>query len=239
MLLINRYTCITVLVKGFIMSHYDDFEAAKKYNENLEKKYVCLVPKGNTADLLSHDTIDDALGFCADGVKSIDNPDYPTIKFSDCMDSVSAKKGTNGKAEGARYCFLSSIASASHYAGCAEDQIGKYLDQLIDFDFRGECSTQHIFNMIEAYCAIAMDSHKKLWDGVIAVRMHGLESGKYTIENHKLPMDKDLLLDAAARHLISYLYMDQIDEESGQNHMCHIMANILMFAAQLNIEKGE
>ncbi len=93
--------------------------------------------------------------------------------------------------------------------------------------------------MIITYCGIALGDEKELWDGVVAVRMHGLGSGKYSVNNHKLPMQKHLLLDAAARHLISYLYIGHIDDESGESHLCHIVANILMFAAQLNIEKGE
>lgn len=218
------------------MGHYDDFEAANKYNAKLEKKYTKLIPQGNTSDLHTN-TIDDALGFCQGSQPPVAVEGVVEQAFN--KTKAKAKKQTKNKVEGARYCYLSSIASVSHYAGCAEDQLGKYLDKLLDHDFRGEGSTQHLFVMIEQYCAIAIGSHKLLWDGVVAVRANGLLSGKYTVGNHKLPMEKDLLLDAAARHLISYLFVNTIDAESGQNHLCHIMANILMFAAQLNIEKGE
>ena len=229
------------------MGHYDDLEAAKAYNEKLERKYATI----------QHPTIEDALGFCSGGLKTVEDPSYETKKFSECAKELpeseknqwieelnkaielTAKKETKYKAEGARFCYLSSIASASYYAGGSEEQIGKYLDKLLDHDFRGECSTQHIFNMIITYCGIAIGDEKDLWDGVIAVRMHGLSSGKYSVNNHKLPMQKHLLLDAAARHLISYLYINNIDEESGESHLCHIVANILMFATKLTIEKGE
>ncbi len=233
------------------MSHYDDLEAAKAYNEKLEKKYTFnrTVPVGNTDDLFNGkpSTIDAALEFCADRDSLREDPNYTTIRFSDCLEDVSkevstvslAKKETKNKAEGARYCYLSSIASASHYAGCPEDQIGKYLDGLLEDNYRGPCTTQHILNMIITYCGLAMGDDKDLWDGVVAVRMKGLNSGKYDVNNHKLPMQKHLLLDAAARHLISYLYINHIDDESGESHLCHIVANVLMFAAQLNIEKGE
>ncbi len=230
------YCCKTVIlnqleqIKGYKMSHYADLEAAKAYNERLEKKYSFnrTVPMGNTADLFrERNTIDDALGFC----------ESPCLQHQEI--AKVADKETRHKAEGARYCYLSSIACASNYAGCAEEQIGAYLDKLLDFDFSLKCSTQHIFNMIITYCGIAIGDDKDLWDGVIAVRNYGLESGKYSANNHKLPMDKNLLLDAAARHLIAYLYISHIDDESGESHLCHIVANILMFAAQLNIEKGE
>ncbi len=243
------------------MSHYNDLEAAKAYNEKLEKKYAfnTTVPVGNTSGLFNteRNTIDDALGFCNGGLRSVDDPNYEIKKFSECSKETVqpacntfgveinkhlaevAKKETKYKAPGARYCYLSSIASASAYAGCPEDHIGKYLDKLLDFDFRMEGSTQHIFNMIIFYCGLAIGSDEDLWDGVIAVRLHGVRSGKYSVGNHKLPMNKDLLLDAAARHLIAYLYIDHIDQESGESHLCHIVANILMFAAQLNISKGE
>lgn len=224
------------------MGHYDDFEAAKAYNEKLQKKY----------EPINSPTIDDAMGFCLNGAKYVEDTEYETKKFSECSKefpdcekdqnqgvSILARKETKYKAEGARHCFLSSIASASYYAGGPEEQIGKYLDKLIDFDFGLKCSTQHIFNMIITYCGIAIGGDKELWDGVVAVRMYGLGTGKYSAGNHKLPMDKNLLLDAAARHLISYLYINNIDDESGESHLCHIVANILMFAAQLNIEKGE
>lgn len=212
------------------MSHYDDFEAAQAYNNKIEKKYTKIKPR---------DVIDDALEFCADTSPSTAEPECENV-FGQELDkeiALYAKKHRGNKVEGARFCYLSSIASASHYAGCAEEQVGKYLDQLLDFDFRGQGSTQHVFNMIVTCCGIAVGSERALWDGVVRVRNFGLISGKYTIDNHKLPMDKNLLLDAAARHLISYLYIDQIDEESSENHMCHIVANILMFAAQLNILK--
>ncbi len=225
------------------MGHYSDLDDAKAYNEKLERKYACLKPK-------TTNKIDDALGFCMGGKPAAGfsdtylNNEMVSSKercdaFNTAWEDHTAKKDVTHKAAGARYCYLSSLASASHYAGCAEDEIGKYLDKLLDHDFRGKASTQHIFNMIITYCGIALGDDKELWDGVIAVRMHGLGSGKYSVNNHKLPMQKHLLLDAAARHLIAYLYVSNIDDDSGESHLCHIVANILMFAAQLNIEKGE
>ncbi len=113
--------------------------------------------------------------------------------------------------------------------------MGRRLDDLLSHQY--EVSQQITYMMIVEYAALAIGSHRELFDGVIAVRSKALESGKYTQESWKEPIDIDLLLDAAARHLISYLYVGQIDKESGENHMCHIVANVLMIAQQLRGEQ--
>jgi len=232
------------------MGHYDQFEGlsdAEKYNKKLDKKYSgfnkCLVPPGNTAQFVgktvgtntnqTRNTIDDALGFCYNDMKKntgdITNKQLETI-------IEKPRKHSKGKAEGARFCYLSSIASASEYAETAADYVGRHLDDLLSHQY--EVSQQITFMMLVEYAALAVGTHKELFDGVIAVRAKALESGKYTQESWKEPIDVDLLLDAAARHLISYLYVDEIDEESGENHMAHIVANILMMAQQLRGEQN-
>jgi dATP/dGTP diphosphohydrolase len=197
------------------MSHYDKFRSAP-----------CLVPVGNASDLFKEpetNTIDDALGFC----------NKPVEKEKEV---VSVKKHIKGKAEGARFCYLAAIAAASEYAETAVDYLARRLDNLLDR--YPEVSEQINLMMIVEYASIVMGS-KDLWKGVIAVRRKALESGKYTQESWKEPIDPDLLLDAAARHMISYLYVDEIDEESGENHLCHIVANVLMLAYQLSITRHE
>ena len=229
------------------MAHYDQFEApadgfVDRYNAKLEKKYACLVPQGNTADLFHKETntIDDALGF-ANPVQW-ENKQTPIDELISQFDSkhrgeleVQPRKHSRGKAEGARFCYLSSIAAASEYAETAADYVGRRLDDLLSHQY--EVSQQITYMMIIEYAALAMGSHKDLFDGVIAVRNKALSSGKYTQESWKEPIDVDLLLDAAARHLISYLYVGELDDESGENHMCHIVANVIMIAQQLRGEE--
>ena len=247
-------------------SHYDKFQVlsdADKYNKKLDKKYAvlakCLVPPDNTAQFIgktvdtsthqTRNTIDDALGFCyKDTKKSIEEINKIAIQQAPCVGSIpiekiqsaidsasKPRKHSNGKAEGARFCYLSAIAAASEYADTAADFVGRQLDNLLTHEY--EVSQQITFMMIVEYAATAVGTHKELFDGVIAVRAKALESGKYTQESWKEPIDVDLLLDAAARHLISYLYVDEIDDESGENHMAHIVANVLMIAQQLRGEQ--
>ena len=228
------------------MAHYDQFEAPEegftdRYNARLEKKY-CLVPKGNTSDLFKKDTniIDDALGFTTRPQNEVKHtPIEELISQFDPSHggelTLQPRKHSKGKAEGARFCYLSSIAAASEYSDTAADYVGRRLDDLLSHQY--EVSQQITYMMIVEYAALAIGSHRELFDGVIAVRSKALESGKYTQESWKEPIDIDLLLDAAARHLISYLYVGQIDKESGENHMCHIVANVLMIAQQLRGEQ--
>lgn len=247
------------------MGHYDQFEIhdtprsrrngsfVDQYNEKLDKKYSvfakCLVPQGNTAQFVNNiiaktratNTIDDALGFCYEDIEKnrrmINKPKDVEYVLSEDInkDSLKPRKHSKGKADGARFCYLSSIAAASEYAETAADHVGRHLDNLLTYEY--EVSRQITFMMIVEYAAIAVGTHKELFDGVIAVRAKALESGKYTQESWKEPIDVDLLLDAAARHLISYLYVDEIDDESGENHMAHIVANVLMIAQQLRGEQ--
>ncbi len=207
------------------MAHYDQFQVSP-----------CMVPMGNTSDLINKETntIDDALGFC-NGMPANEcqNPVINDLTYHnlDCIDKP--RKHIKGKAEGARYCYLSSIAAASEYAETAADYLARRLDELLGY--YPEVSEQINLMMVVEYATIAIGNSKQLWDGVVAVRRKALESGKYTQESWKESIDPDLLLDAAARHMISYLYIDEIDEESGENHLCHVVANVLMFAYQLRI----
>ena len=212
------------------MAHYDKFREAD-----------CIVPVGNTSDLAHKETntIDDALGFC-NGPPPADcaHPELENLTYHnlDCIEKP--RKHTKGKAEGARYCYLASLASASEYAETAADYLARKLDELLGY--YPEVSEQINMMLVVEYATIAIGSGKELWDGVIAVRRKALESGKYTQESWKEEIDPDLLLDAAARHMITYLYVDEIDEESGENHLCHVVANVLMFAYQLRmLRQGE
>ena len=210
------------------MAHYDQFRDS------------CLVPPGNTSDLRKSTTknlIDDALGFTGN-VEAQKAPfNHLPIEHEKQATKVEEKprKHLQGKAEGARYCYLSSLAAASPYAGCPEDYVARELDNLVGQQ-DGPVSTQVTMIKLVTNAAMAMDSEQELWDGVVAVRYKAIVNGKYSKDSYKEHIDKELLLDAAARHLISYMYIDPVDAESGENHLCHVVANVLMYAEQLKRE---
>ncbi len=144
------------------------------------------------------------------------------------------RKHTAGKAEGARFCYVGHLAAVSEFSGCVEDYLSNSLDNLINHSSLDDDFTEIVSSII-SHSGDAMGGQEELWAGVIAVRNHALKSGKYTPESYKEPIDVNLLLDAMARHLIAYLFVGRIDKESGQNHIAHIVANVVMYVAQMEI----
>ncbi len=158
---------------------------------------------------------------------------WATAVGSKCLPVEEApRKHVEGKPEGARFCYLASIVSCSQFANSELEYIAERLDSLVI------TPTEADWVSVINSCAVAMGGQDELWAGVIAVRRKALESGKYSPESYKEPIDKDLLLDAAARHLIYYLFDDIIDKESGENHLAHIVANIIMYSYQVAHYEG-
>ncbi len=135
------------------------------------------------------------------------------------------RKDTQGKPAGARWCYIAGLADMTDNMCIKEMCWG--LDNLINTGYIDKGT--FLF-----YCGLAHGNKKLLFDGVIAVRRKALESGKYVAESYKEPIDKDLLLDAMARHLIAYMFIGHIDTESDENHIAHIVANLIMYTYQVN-----
>ncbi len=153
-------------------------------------------------DYISGDTTDDAAGF---------------------TNQEPVRKHTAGKAQGARFCYIKALYK--YTTNKDEIQLILCLDLLV--------KGKDVYNKsILTHCANSFGDHKEFWNGVVAVRRKALESGKYTADGYEKPIDVNLLLDAIARHLISYIFIDKIDEESGENHLCHIAANLIMHEYQ-------
>ncbi len=190
-------------------SHYGQFET-KKFREALS---IC--PSSVVK------TFDDRMGFENRNLQD------------DAVRHTSPRKHTLGKPEGARFCYIGHLAAVSEFNGRAEDYLSNSLDDLINYGTEQDLHSivSHIIN----HAGEAMGGQEELWAGVIAVRNHALQSGKYTPESYKEPIDTNLLLDAMARHLIAYLFIGKLDKESGQNHVAHIVANVVMYAAQMEL----
>ncbi len=204
------------------MSHYSKFEEDKFF----KSLHICppfSPPVGN---------IDDVLGF---ENRNIQDSLLVNSGETFCISSEGLpRKHIFGKAQGARFCYIGHLAAVSEFSGCVEDYLSNALDNLINFDSSDKDFTEVISSIIN-HAGVAMGGQEELWNGVIAVRNHALKSGKYTPESYKERIDTTLLLDAMARHLIAYLFVGKLDKESGINHMAHIVANVVMYAVQMEL----
>lgn len=135
-------------------------------------------------------------------------------------------KESDGKAQDARFCFLGDIAATVN-----EDyqELGAALSSIVS----GVESNDICGAKFYCYEVMHLLSNEQLMNDLVGVRAQALNSGKYTFESYKEDIDVNLLLDAAARHLLKILFVGDIDEESGFPHVAHIAANIIMIHTQL------
>jgi len=136
-------------------------------------------------------------------------------------------KESDGKAEDARYCFLADIADVVNpqYSGLGDSL--SILVRAVEHNDKSE-ALKYTSDVIRE---LRSDT---LMNDLIGVRAQALNSGKYTFESYREPIDVNLLLDAAARHFLKILFVGDLDEESGFPHTAHIAANIIMIHTQLN-----
>lgn len=68
-----------------------------------------------------------------------------------------------------------------------------------------------------------------------------LEFGKnkYGLENWKKGLDKKEILESLQRHLISLFEGEEIDQESGFDHIGHVLANSMFYSYEIMVEKGK
>ena len=163
--------------------------------------------------------------------------------FKAHADIIAPLKDVEGKAHGARYCFLNDIANCVlggvNVNPTYRDElsyIGETLSTIVRAYDKGWIKdAQH-------YCSVLiqdlLERDKNLHHELVKVRMHALDSGKYTSEGYREEIDVALLLDAAARHYIKILFDGDIDEESGCTHLAHMAANAIMIHTQLSLYKG-
>lgn len=159
---------------------------------------------------------------------------FPTNKLGGLL------KETAGKAKDARYCYLEDIARVAfdhgNMCGTLYDhfvKLGEYLAIItIALDDNNIENAQY-------YCSEALNEIMEFINisQVIGVRADALNSGKYTVEGYREPIDTKLLMDAAARHFLKILFEDEIDNESGFRHEAHIAANMIMIHTQLELLK--
>jgi hypothetical protein len=172
----------------------------------------------------------------AGGIDPLVCPIDPLIS----IDSVSKPlKDIEGKAAGARYCYLADIAncvlgSKSGSKGYRDtmNNVGETLSLIVDTYDRGEIegAMHYCSLLIENLLDVDVGLHHEL----VKVRANALDSGKYSPNGYKEKIDINLLLDAAARHFIKILLEADIDEESGCTHEAHIAANVIMIHTQLS-----
>ena len=141
-------------------------------------------------------------------------------------------KETKGKFEGARYCYLGRHAEIRNDADEELINLESALDDLVRFVDHKE--TVFARQTIKDALILICELDSKFLENLTAVRMYALESGKYTVESYKERISVNLLLDAAARHFLKYIYISKLDEESGVTHLAHIAANLIMIDTQIN-----
>ena len=139
-------------------------------------------------------------------------------------------KETEGKAHGARYCFLGDIADVM------DDNFSK-LGEALSLIVSGVENNNLVQAKFYCYEVMHLLSDEHSMNDLIGVRAQALSSGKYTFESYREEIDVNLLLDAAARHFLKILFVSNIDEESGYPHTAHLLANVIMIHTQLNLHK--
>ena len=74
------------------------------------------------------------------------------------------------------------------------------------------------------------------WNSMIPlVRVLEFGAKKYSDDNWKKGLDKKEILESMMRHLMALMDGEDIDPESGEHHMGHIMCNT-MFYSYFNVE---
>lgn len=63
---------------------------------------------------------------------------------------------------------------------------------------------------------------------MVKVLMFGAK--KYSPDNWKKPMDKKELLDSMQRHMAALMDGEELDPESGESHIGHLMCNTMFFS---------
>ena len=68
---------------------------------------------------------------------------------------------------------------------------------------------------------------------MVRVLMYGAD--KYAVDNWKKGLDKREILDSLQRHVAALIDGQEVDPESGEHHIGHIMCNC-MFYSYFNIK---
>ena len=69
-------------------------------------------------------------------------------------------------------------------------------------------------------------------EGAASVLSFGAK--KYERSNWQKGLDKNEIIDSMMRHLLTYMSGEEIDEDSGCNHLDHILCNAIFLANQYN-----
>lgn len=145
-------------------------------------------------------------------------------------------KHTNGKEEGARFCFLYELA---HNDQVLDYGLGNLIDDLMsNYEAIKKDSKEKridlLYSKVQNVIKILVASNKRqVISDLIKLRHQAVDSGKYSVNSYKIKIDLSLLLDALARHYIKYSFGDERDEESGYLHKSHMLANLLIIRYQL------
>ena len=155
-----------------------------------------------------------------------------------CAPSIHTEKElkeTKGKAEGARYCYLgehSVLMNKNEYLHL--ELLLKDLVSLVEENVEGNMS----IHICEEILKEVRELDNKFLINLCGVRAQALSSGKYELLSYREEISISYLLDAAARHLLKLIYLEEIDEESGYHHLGHIAANVIMISTQLRLHSG-
>lgn len=148
--------------------------------------------------------------------------------FNKQIDVVKSGKDKAGKAEGARYAFLDLLPEITHTSALDK----KFSRQLNDFVYTPNRTVDQVGELVSMIHEMHVVQFK-VWEDLTTLRNQAIMSGKYSPLSYKEPIDVEDLLDAVARHWIKHLFISYRDEESGQSHLSHILANLIIIAGQL------
>lgn len=153
----------------------------------------------------------------------------PSKYFPEELEEPSHKE-TKGKVEGARYFYFSSLPRMYPMEQNLWEGLSGEFERLVaDVDTKRYTeATDKVVDLIHK-CSLT----EELVEHTIALRYQAIARGKYTVDSYTRSLDVNLLLDAAARHLIKHYMVGKTDSESGHPHIAHFAANLFMIMQQL------
>lgn len=205
------------------MVHYSEFEATKARQAELQEK----IRRGQIATVTKCEDFIDRQNAAIVDLLNWDFESGESV-FPNNL------KETDGKPEGARYCYLRDIVLAANksYLLPLASEIEAVVNSVTENNYMAAMSANR------AALKLISGMDKDFLKNLVGVRAHAINSGKYELYGYRQKIPLWTLLDALARHMLKILFISDIDEESGFHHFGHMSANLVMIDAQLRLHHG-
>jgi len=150
-----------------------------------------------------------------------------------CIDCAIAKEQIPMPQEkGTRYCFLDLIPLVTDFQ---DTLIHDFCVRFTRLVYEGNPNQEvQVYEELMLYITNHfVNDPWRLWKNVLKVRTFDLENNRYSLQSYQNQVSINDLHDNIAEHLIKYMTCNLRDEESGVNHLAHIVCELLVCAGQL------